>query len=280
MGLYIVIVEQEWCVLTHPDMLQASWTPAFTPLALRVRAECGHFGAWQGMNLRGVICLASVTSSISLSVIGTLARVTTMLHMADEELRGGQQQSAAMLRWLSHECRSPVAVSLLVMDSIRSELQRRLEKDLAAAEQPLNMLSGILDNMLVYLHRMASAAAGKHHQLPIARELDLGVAIGDFLDITPQLIMSYDVEEPHITGGVTVKLPDGKLHSVKDDAPLQSLASTGLRMFSPVSASTVRQVLMNLFTNALKYGTTSVREGGHPVTLEGSASIDISVKLA
>ena len=294
------------------------------------------------ITLRAIILASGIILAQLLSIVSVVVRVSTLMLLANQDQADQQARSTAMLRWLSHECRSPIGVAQLIVDSVRREtlvllkqahgewhknaleaeaaqaqdsnhgapgnwgqgrevthvqeqpssdillagapslsgqrlppaprpsadalkqrsreLLRSLERDTLAISQPLSMLGGVLDNMLVYLRTSAlqDSEGGGRGRKATARFMCAGAVLHDFGAMVPPLVASFDAPLPRMTGHGMVVLGSEHVYASapRNRDPLAGLVRALLPTYTPVSRSTVIQVLINLFTNALKYGVT------------------------
>jgi len=190
------------------------------------------------------------------------------------------------------------------------EVYRALDEDLQSILQPLSMMGGVLDNMLVYLksrddkrdsergegiegeegvsgashfegggregaravesersalsgNGSVSGGAAGHRQE--ASRLNVQHSLLDLEQMMQHLVDLYDVTPPRLKRTFLFEL-DGRSSRMQGAAALEVLLEHGLWVYAGVSPPTLKQALVNLFTNALKYGAT-VAEGGGPTTM-------------
>ena len=186
------------------------------------------------------------------------------------------------------------------LDSLWS-VYRALDEDLQSILQPLSMMGGVLDNMLVYLKsrddkrdadfgeaeedarddewgpsgrttggasgRSISSVGGAGGRQRAVR-LNVQHSLLDLEQMMQHLVDLYDVPPPRLKRTFVFQL-DGKATRLQGAASLEVLLEHGLWVYAGVAPPTLKQALVNLFTNALKYGATVGEEGvgGAPSTM-------------
>ena len=296
-------------------------------------------GYWTG---KRVASFWFLFASISAACIVYSVRLMVALHSLVQELKNSQQQSAGMLRFLSHECRSPLFVVLLMLNNLveddmpsmaaeanevapggdASALTARIQEvstTLVKMQKPLQLLRSVLDNMLSYLKlkqqrwHVAQAAAqrkpltrcqrarlrakgqdptvdihlpcgGDHDPCepcaicarPAPAPLDAGAVMTEIGAMFPVLVEAMECKQPGVRSDF--KVQGCACASCRRTAPpppamtavqgLQCLQC--LPIWASVQATTLKQALTNMLTNAVKYG----RRG------DNAADISVHVTLS
>jgi len=281
-----------------------------------------------------VYCQGQIASSMFLIALGIVLDTGFFRAMMLEVVQQ-RSTSTALLRWLSHECRSPAAAALLALQELEestlpqleargvrgavergedtlngalgmmifpnfsrqpdtsvprchsSEESRRvalcstaapkytsglkeLRMNLQLVKQPVESLSGVLDNMLVYLRRQRSGfsqplgSESERLKLQSAWETAWSNAQAN-QDISEDALSNADLrmrfQSAHHKTGVSEGIWVGV------EQVLRMLGS--IHVASTVSHATVMQVMTNYLTNALKYGRGA----------DGKMRIDIDFSL-
>ena len=286
-----------------------------------------------------VYCQGQLASSALLIALGIVLDTAFFRTMMLEVIHQ-RGNSTALLRWLSHECRSPVAAAMLALqeleestlpnlvdsdtlhvstahdtgfrmnsdtmvklgshgligltetktarkvlseevlirqrvgviaDSQRSAAIQELRTNIKLVKQPVQNLSGVLDNMLVYLRRQREGFAS-HTQTAGDERLKLQAAWQTAWnsatanqDVPDAAVQSSDLRMRFFSSYHRAAATDSVW--IGTQPVLRMLHS--LHATSTVSQATVVQVLTNYLTNALKYGRGS----------DGTMRMDISFGL-
>ncbi len=313
----IVIVQTSICAIyvaaehefkSTPGLQASSWYGAsLTDLS----AQCGS--TW-GFGLTStfprhvhLMIIIGITVQMAVQATAAWSRASLIRSLGDRNEQ--QQQSQAMLRWLSHECRSPAAAAVLTLDVLQEELLPRITtaattkpdasahgessevskhhtdlKDvqdglvelselLHLVKQPLHSLSGILDNMLLYMQYQRGIQARRS-----LSNLDMVV---NWMSAWSQATALQSMDSLHPTQ-LTLTLrtaaaptetsrqltPAGQvLHTSVNGAALTRMSSLNLR--SHVTEATLQQVLSNLMSNAFKYGLSQ----------SGTIELDVQISI-
>ena len=171
------------------------------------------------------------------------AHLLVHMHTVVSELQNMQQQAAGMLRFLSHECRSPLFVVLLILHNlieadvpdVEDSLVRvaagdpeaankasaqlgGLSKQLTKMQKPLQLLRSVLDNMLSYLklkqkRRMRSAGrmcigeacpqGAVEGEEPML--LDAGAVMTEIGAMFPVLVDAMECQQPSLVSTFRVQ---------------------------------------------------------------------------
>ncbi len=233
---------------------------------------------------------------------------STFFRLAIADGHATQVQSESLLRWLSHECRSPVAAAMLSLDSALNDVVPALEAQILGrrssssprttvtpllnckaageweelkltmllAQKPIQSLSHVLDNMLLYMRRerslLTSAESSDqpwgNHMISLKSVFQ--AALQNARAIEGQLVNQGGTL--HADGSVSVAVQhwvagsDGRGHgqgSTTDGHPHNPSTTADLmdpsqldcyRISSSVTFSTTVQLLTNYLSNAFKYG--------------------------
>ncbi len=191
------------------------------------------------------------------------------------------------------------------------DVYRALDEDLQSIMQPLSMMGGVLDNMLVYLksrddkreaewgaeheeeheeeHELVATShfegnqvrgmtrepsvadsARSHGDAALrsgrsqrggrrgrqeAARLNVQHSLLDLEQMMQHLVDLYDVTPPRLKRTFLFQL-DGHSTRLQGASALELLLEHGLWVYAGVTPPTLKQALVNLFTNALKYGST------------------------
>jgi signal transduction histidine kinase len=210
-----------------------------------------------------------------------------------------QQQAAGMLRFLSHECRSPLFVVLLILNNLieadlpdvqdsclraaagdgpsaqaAGEQLLEVNRQLSKMQKPLQLLRSVLDNMLSYLklkqkrrmRLMGLCGTGEGCPYGVVdgeepQQLDAGAVMTEIGSMFPVLVDAMECTQPKVTS--TFRLQSCRcdhcealhphVNSSHSEGMLSSLQC--LPVFATVQATTLKQALTNLLTNAVKYGS-------------------------
>ncbi|CAE7713201.1 unnamed protein product, partial [Symbiodinium sp. KB8] len=268
--------------------------PAFQREVRDSWAECRVEGT-TGVHVRDwhtTLMLLVSTVFMALNIMTSFVRLSAIAAEQTRRARDLAARSEAMLRWLSHECRSPINVAILSMGNLLEEdvedllvaasgapsaaaamhRNARVAQAYAAVQstaqkvnQPLTMLSGILDNMLMFLKttnakrrsRVGEGSAPTH-------SYNATTAVAHVCDMAPQLAESLDHGVPRLEQRVSSELAalvgwgGGR---VGDFPPLHVETLVGF--------TTLKQAVLNLMSNAVKYGGSegSQAEDGHAVVV-------------
>ncbi len=230
----------------------------------------------------------------------------TFFRLAIADINAVQSQSQSLLRWLSHECRSPVAAAMLSLDTAVSDIlpnvkalllgflggssegqkqERRLpaqldveweelRASLKMVEQPMQSLSNVLDNMLLYMRRERSFLSSRqsveaqiwgNHAISLtsvwaaawqnASALE-GVSQSQGNQGRLQGSSGTGVQVQHWLAraddhaAATTGTIDDTFHAIDAAEEMRRVQCS-----SSVTFSTAVQVLTNYLSNAVKYGT-------------------------
>ena len=318
--------------------------------------DVAHFFPW-----RVLLAFCGMSLWFSTLMVAVVSYLLTVVNQTSDQQTRGQEETSAMLRWLSHECRSPIGVALLALENASQEallalrqqalaqataigaraehqlsrtvdskhgvlphvpalapggvggspgkakhadgtldlvragdshrhstaaseqsdggsgedllwIYRALEDDVRNVSQPLTMLSGVLDNMLVYLQKRERASQlGRSSQPLPAPRLNVHHSLQSFEQMMQHLVELYDVPPPQLKRQFTFILPgDGPPCTLHGAVGMELVLEHGLWGYTPVAPSTLKQGLVNLFTNALKYGASGAPPTAQPADPDSS----------
>ena len=238
-------------------------------------------------NFHALYCMAQLSGMVVTQYFGTQYD-SALFRAAVNAAESEKDNSTSLLRWLSHECRSPVAAAALAVDEIVQEdlptlhkllllpLPRgeqgtaatgpqrlppqlhsqqafsRLASSVQMVQQPIKSLASVLDNMLQYLRRQRKKPA-------IEQLLYINVAQA-WRTAWTNACASRDVEvsaisdaQPQVYFSGPAPVPrHGAVQVLSGLEAMQQLLQ--LEAITTVSQATLLQVLTNYATNALKYG--------------------------
>ncbi len=250
-------------------------------------------------------------SSIAAIVAMYCAHLLVHMHTLVSELQNMQQQAAGMLRFLSHECRSPLFVVLLILHNlieagvpdVETSLVRAAAGDSAAAQtaggqlgelskqltrmqKPLQLLRNVLDNMLSYLklkQKRRKRSAGRFcpsescPQGTVEGEepmhLDAGAVMTEIGSMFPVLVDAMECKQPNIVS--TFHITCCRCPECTNAHPRINSSRTEGTLNSlqclPIWATVQETTLKQALTNLL---TNAVKYGGN-----GSDPADITVDV-
>lgn len=186
--------------------------------------------------VKHVLAFWFLFSSIAAICAMYCAHLLLHMHTLVSELQSMQQQAAGMLRFLSHECRSPLFVVLLILhnlieadvpdmeDSIvrvaagdpdavstAGKQLANLSKQLTKMQKPLQLLRSVLDNMLSYLKLKQKRRVRSAGRACIAEScprglvegeepmlLDAGAVMTEIGSMFPVLVDAMECQQPAV----------------------------------------------------------------------------------